>query len=72
MASKESENDADKLPTNNTDMLIKDELVSDAGKNVKWVVCQFCGSKVLQPNSGQYHEEEVGILKTVDLFLYHS
>ena len=61
MASKESQEVNGELYSKNADTLNKDELISEDGKNMKWVVCQFCGSKVLRPNSGRYLEREVSI-----------
>lgn len=58
MASKESQEVNGELYSKNSDTLNKDELISEDGKNMKWVVCQFCGSKVLRPNSGRYLERE--------------
>ena len=40
----------------------KTELVSENGKNVKWLLCPHCDSKVLQPNKGEYLEKEVSLL----------
>lgn len=36
------------------------ELVSEEGKNIKAVLCQRCGSKVLCPGMAVYAEKEVG------------
>ena len=40
----------------------KTDLVSEDGKNLKWLLCPHCDSKVLQPNKGEYLEKEVSVL----------
>ena len=41
----------------------KTGLVSENGKNLKWLLCPHCDSKVLQPNKGEYLEKEVSMLR---------
>jgi hypothetical protein len=39
----------------------KTGLVSEDGKNLKWLLCPHCDSKILQPNKGEYLEKEVSM-----------
>lgn len=40
----------------------KTKLVSENCKNLKWLLCPHCDSKVLQPNKGEYLEKDVSAL----------
>ncbi len=46
-------------------------LVSEDGKNVKAVLCQRCGSKVLCPGMALFAEKEVSILNIVMVHVLH-
>lgn len=46
-------------------------LVSEDGKNVKAVLCQRCGSKVLCPGMALFAEKEVSILSIVMVHVLH-
>ncbi len=46
-------------------------LVSEDGKNVKAVLCQRCGSKVLCPGMALFAEKEVSILNIVMVNVSH-
>ena len=43
----------------------KTGLVSENGKNINWLLCPHCDSKILQPNKGEYLEKEVSMLMGV-------
>ena len=49
----------------------RSELVSEEGKNLKSVLCQRCGSKVLCPGMAVYSEKEVLFIPMQHPTRYH-
>ena len=63
MASGNSEEEKRKTTSDETRKHVdKTGLVSENGKNINWLLCPYCDSKILQPNKGEYLEKEVSML----------
>jgi DNA-directed RNA polymerase subunit RPC12/RpoP len=48
-------------PSDQQDDQVKQDFDSliENDKNSKWIVCKFCGSKILQPTAAEFIEKEV-------------